>query len=65
MSPTAPSCSIPVLPLLTVDSYEFKFVSEGNSNIVFEVVVQPSGKYGDNIFQGAVSHALASLHKSH
>lgn len=48
------------LSLLGAKEYEFKFISEGAANAVFEVTKQPDGRNGDRIFQGT-SYALLLL----
>ncbi|KAK4239780.1 inositol pentakisphosphate 2-kinase [Achaetomium macrosporum] len=42
MSPATSLFDTPVLPLSAADHYEFKFIGEGASNVVFEVTVRPS-----------------------
>jgi inositol-pentakisphosphate 2-kinase len=54
MSPAIPLSSTPVLPRSAADTYEFKLVGEGASNVVFEVVVHDSNESSADIFQGAV-----------
>ncbi len=51
MSPNNPLPIIPELPPSAADDYEFKFVGEGASNVVFEVIVQPHDEHSRNLFQ--------------
>ncbi|KAK4137837.1 hypothetical protein BT67DRAFT_123270 [Trichocladium antarcticum] len=51
MSASSPLPIIPELPPSAADDYEFKFVGEGASNVVFEVIVQPHDESSRNLFQ--------------
>lgn len=53
MSASSPLPIIPELPPSAADDYEFKFVGEGASNVVFEVIVQPHDESSRNLFQCA------------
>jgi hypothetical protein len=52
MSSAIPLAGIPVFPSSAADNYEFKFVGEGNANVIFEIIEKSDGAYVNGIFRG-------------
>ncbi|KAL2133396.1 hypothetical protein VTI74DRAFT_2439 [Chaetomium olivicolor] len=66
MSPSIPLSGIPILPLSAPEEYEFKFVGEGASNVVFEVLVRPGcGSSTNGIFRGNLLRVPKAGTKAH
>lgn len=60
MSPNSPIPIIPELPHSATENYEFRFVGEGASNVVFEVIVPPNDEHS-SLFHGIAFHLFLQL----